>query len=172
MKFRLFGLALSLFVAFAFTACQGEGSETAKTDDAAVEAATKKIDAKKAEKPAADPVADLPKTSIEFDETVFDFGQIKDGEKVRHTYKFTNTGNEPLVLSNCKGSCGCTVPQCPKEAFAPGESGEIVVEYNSRNKGNVEGKLDQKFITVTANTEPAQSRLTIKGIVKKEEPAS
>ena len=51
-----------------------------------------------------------PTTTMEFAETTFDFGTVKDGEMVSHTYKFKNTGSEPLILSDAKGSCGCTVP--------------------------------------------------------------
>ena len=69
-----------------------------------------------------------PTTTIEFKETTFEFGEIEQGEKVSYAYKFTNTGSEPLVIKNAKGSCGCTVPKWPKEPIAPGESGELLVE--------------------------------------------
>ena len=97
-----------------------------------------------------------------FEETEFDFGTITDGEKVSHTFAFTNDGDEPLILSNAKGSCGCTVPVWPREPIAPGESGEVTVEFNSKNK---KGKRNQK-VTITANTNPPQSFLFLKGEVK------
>ena len=102
-----------------------------------------------------------PTTSIEFEESTFDFGTIDAGEKVSHVYKFKNTGNEPLVIKDAKGSCGCTVPKWPKEPVAPGDSGEILVEYNSKGK---KGK-ETKRVTLTANTSPAQTFLTITGEV-------
>lgn len=102
-----------------------------------------------------------PTTSIEFEESTFDFGTIDAGEKVSHVYKFKNTGNEPLVIKDAKGSCGCTVPKWPKEPVAPGDSGEILVEYNSKGK---KGK-ETKRVTLTANTTPAQTFLTITGEV-------
>lgn len=104
-----------------------------------------------------------PTTAVEFGESTFDFGTISEGEKVSHVYKFTNTGSEPLVISNAKGSCGCTVPQWPKTPIAPGEEGEIMVEFNSKGKT---GK-QTKRVTVTANTNPPQSFLTITGQVEK-----
>lgn len=103
-----------------------------------------------------------PTTTISFEETEFDYGVIDEGDKARHTYKFTNTGKEPLIISNAKGSCGCTVPQWPKEPIPPGGTGSIDVEFNSKGK---KGK-QSKRVTITANTDPAQTFLTIKGEVK------
>jgi len=65
-----------------------------------------------------------------FKETEFDFGTVDQGEKVTHVYKFANTGNEPLIISNAKGSCGCTVPSWPKEPIPVGGSGEIQVQFD------------------------------------------
>lgn len=106
--------------------------------------------------------SNLPKTTIQFEETVFDFGTIKQGDSKEHVFKFKNTGNEPLVIEDAKGSCGCTVPQYPKEAIAPGATGEIQVKFNSAGKSNQQ----QKTVTLTANTEPVQTILTIKAFVE------
>ncbi len=114
------------------------------------------------------PVAAGPATSIQYDQPVFDFGVIDEGEIVKHSYKFKNTGNEPLVISNCKGSCGCTVPTWPKEPIPPGGSGQITVEFNSKGKPGPQSKR----VTVTANTTPTETFIEIKGEVKgKEQPA-
>ena len=61
-----------------------------------------------------------PATTISFEEPVYDFGTRKTGEFVDHVYKFKNTGSEPLVITNAKGSCGCTVPEWPKEPIPAG----------------------------------------------------
>ncbi len=108
-------------------------------------------------------------TEMTFEETSFDFGKIMDGEKVEHVFVFTNTGNVPLMISNAKGSCGCTVPQWPKNPIAPGATGEIKVVYNSKNKGKVGGRNEKKTVTITANTDPAQTRIFIQGVVDKDE---
>ena len=76
-------------------------------------------------------------------------------------FKFTNTGSEPLLLDKCKGSCGCTVPQCPKEPIAPGAAGEIEVKFNSKGKKNNQTKT----VTINANTDPGQTILKIKAFV-------
>ncbi len=103
-----------------------------------------------------------PKTSISFEKKKHDFGEIQEGDVVTETFSFQNDGQEPLIIANAKGSCGCTVPSWPKEPIPPGESGKIDVKYNSSNKkGN-----ERKTVTITANTQPKQTRLTITADVK------
>lgn len=115
------------------------------------------------------PVAAGPATTIQYEQPVFDFGRVDEGEIVKHAYKFKNTGSEPLVISNCKGSCGCTVPTWPKEPIPPGGDGEIKVEFNSKGKPGPQSKR----VTVTANTTPTETFIEIKGEVKgKEQPAA
>ena len=94
-----------------------------------------------------------------------DVGTVVEGEKVSHTYKFKNDGQEPLILSNAKGSCGCTVPSWPREPIPPGGEGEVTVEFNSQNK---KGKRNQK-VTITANTNPPQTFIYLKGEVQGKE---
>ncbi|MFK7933756.1 MAG: DUF1573 domain-containing protein [Saprospiraceae bacterium] len=152
--FALFAVALMTSCGDDKTAAQAEAEAAVQTvqPNAAAPTAT----------PAAAPAAPAgPTTTMTFAETEFDFGTVTEGEKVAHTYAFTNTGSEPLILSNAKGSCGCTVPQWPKEPIAPGEAGEITVEFNSKNK---KGDRNQK-VTITANTNPAQSFIYLKGKV-------
>ncbi|MEM1215019.1 MAG: DUF1573 domain-containing protein [Bacteroidota bacterium] len=110
---------------------------------------------------AAPAVPAGPTTSMSFNETTYDFGTVQEGEVVAHTYTFTNTGDETLVLSDAKGSCGCTVPKWPREPIAPGASADITVEFNSKNK---KGKRNQK-VTITANTNPPQTFIYLTGEV-------
>jgi hypothetical protein len=95
--------------------------------------------------------------------TAWDFGTITEGERVEHTFKFKNTGKGNLVIASCTASCGCTIPEWPKEAIAPGESGEIKVEFNSAGKSD----LVTKDITIMANTNPVKTLLQIKVFVEK-----
>lgn len=100
---------------------------------------------------------------ITFEETTFDFGTIKEGKKVTHIFKFTNTGKTPLLIGDTRSTCGCTVPSFPKEQIKPGGKGEIKVIFNSTNK---HGK-QTKPITISANTYPRDKTLYIKGFVEK-----
>ena len=162
----LFALPL-LLVACAGGAEEGDSvgyTEMSETEAAAQKEAAeadKKMDpARDAAKPeAAAPTG--PTTSITFAENSWDFGTIDEGDVVTHVFKFTNTGDEPLILDRCKGSCGCTVPQCPKEPIAPGAEGEIEVKFNSKGKKNNQTKT----VTINANTDPGQTILKIKAFV-------
>ena len=69
---------------------------------------------------------------ITFDNIFHDFGNIKEGEIAKTIFKFTNTGDAPLIISNVKSTCGCTVPECKQPPLAPGEEGEITVGFNSQ----------------------------------------
>lgn len=113
--------------------------------------------------PQTPPVPTGPKTNMKFSESTYNFGSVTDGEKVEHIYKFKNTGNDPLIISNAQGSCGCTVPQWPKEPIAPGKSGEIKVVFDSKGKVGKQNKT----VTITANTEPATTTINITGEVLK-----
>ncbi len=108
---------------------------------------------------------ELPATVLSFDQDMHDYGDIYQDTKNEHIFTFTNTGEEPLVISNAVGSCGCTVPEYPKEPVAPGEKGEIKVVFSS---GKKEG-AQTKNVTITANTDPKQTKLTIKANVLKVE---
>jgi hypothetical protein len=114
---------------------------------------------------ASDQTANQPKTTIKFDEMKYDFGEITEGDKVHHTFTFTNTGSNPLLITNAIGSCGCTVPTYPKEPVAPGDKAAIEVQFNSTGKSD----LQNKTVTVSANTEPATTVLSITANVKKKE---
>lgn len=175
MKFRILSI-FAIAACLSFVSCK---NDPASTTDAARESlattnttTTTTQTAKPATPAPANDIPAGPLTSMEFKDSTFDYGDIKDGDKVEHTFAFTNTGSEPLIISNAKGSCGCTVPDWPKEPIAVGQTGEIKVVFNSKGKGGVDGKPDTKKVTITANTDPAQTFLTIKGKIFKEEGAS
>ena len=100
---------------------------------------------------------------LTFDHVTHDFGVITEGESVEHTFKFENTGESDLVISSCKASCGCTIPDWPREPIAPGEKGEIKVVFNSAGKSG----LVTKDITILANTNPVKSVLQIQVDINK-----
>ncbi len=95
---------------------------------------------------------------IRFDEDTHDFGRITQGEKVSHSFFFTNTGKSNLIISGASGSCGCTVPEWPKDPIKPGDKGKIDVVFNSEGKSGYQ----EKTITVVTNCEPATKVIRIK----------
>jgi hypothetical protein len=96
-----------------------------------------------------------------FERDKWEFGDIIQGEIVEYSFKFTNTGKSPLVITSAKGSCGCTVPEWPKEPIPAGESGYLKVTYDSNGRRD---KFD-KTVTITANTVPNTNLLYISGNV-------
>lgn len=98
---------------------------------------------------------------IKFDKLVHDYGSVNQGADGNCEFKFTNTGTEPLVLSNVTTSCGCTVPSWPKEPILPGKTGIIKVNYTKMNSvGTI-----SKQITVISNAKNGTIVLSIKGSV-------
>jgi len=106
---------------------------------------------------------------MEFSDVVVDYGTIVQNSEPFRVFKFTNNGNEPLVIKHAKGSCGCTVPTYPKAPILPGESNEVKVRYDTKRIGKF-----TKTVTLTTNEEVGKRVLTIKGEVLKpaEEPAA
>lgn len=98
---------------------------------------------------------------VEFKKDTHDYGDIKYGADGTCTFEFKNTGNAPLIISNAQGSCGCTVPEWPKEPINPGQSGKITVKYDTKRPGAI-----NKSVTITSNAgnEPTKV-LRIKGNV-------
>jgi hypothetical protein len=95
-----------------------------------------------------------------FESEVIDYGTIAQNADGLRVFKFTNTGNAPLIISNSKGSCGCTVPTWPKQPINPGEKGEIKVKYATNRVGPI-----NKSVTVTSNASTPTKVLRIKGNV-------
>lgn len=106
--------------------------------------------------------ADKSKAKIKFQETIFDFGNIReDGGPVTHEFTFTNEGKDPLVITGARAECGCTRPEYPKEEIAPGKSGVIKVTYNPIGRP---GGFT-KAVTVRCSGNPGKINLKIRGTV-------
>ncbi len=163
MKRLIFGFAISASI-LTLAACGSD--ESASVAETAPEQTVEPVIPGETvgTQPAAQAEAEVPSgptTQMTFAIDEYDFGKVKAGEQVTHEYPFTNTGKENLIISNAKGSCGCTVPQWPKEPIAPGKTGVIKVVFDSKSKSGPQSKR----VTITANTNPPQSFLTIKGEV-------
>ena len=106
-------------------------------------------------------VAATSLADIKFDKTVHDYGTMKQGGDGGCEFKFTNTGKEPLIISNCQGSCGCTVPSCPKEPILPGKIGIIKVQYDTKRVGPI-----SKTVSVQSNAISGTQTIQIKGTIE------
>ena len=155
-------LVVAVFFALWVTGCDQKKPETETTETE--EVAT-----------AATPVVNNPNTTnpqeiatsadapvLTFKETTHDFGTIKDGEVVKHSFEFTNTGKSPLVIESATSTCGCTVPEPPKDPILPGQSSKIEVQFSSAGKG---GTQQMKTVMIKANTQPDITQINIKANV-------
>jgi hypothetical protein len=109
--------------------------------------------------------AQTAKTSgptMTFKEETYNYGTIKAGTKVDHIFEFTNTGSEPLIISNATGSCGCTVPEYPKQPIKKGEKASIKVSFDSTGRVG----LQEKTVTIASNATSGPKVLYIKGTVE------
>ena len=140
-------LAICLVVVMAFVSCKENATSKIKTDNVAV--AAERDEASKL----------LP--VMQFAKVEHDFGTIVQGTPQETVFKFTNTGEAPLIITNASSSCGCTVPEYPKnKAIAPGESGEMLVKFNGAGQNQI-----TKTITVLTNTTKGSELLKIKAFV-------
>ena len=106
--------------------------------------------------------ADKTKGQIKFEETTFDFGNIKeDGGKVTHEFKFINEGKDPVKITDARAECGCTTPEYPKGEIKPGESGVIKVTYNPLGRPGGFTKV----VRVRCTGNPGKINLKIRGTV-------
>ncbi|MFT6882823.1 MAG: hypothetical protein ACI83W_002454 [Marinoscillum sp.] len=94
---------------------------------------------------------------ITFSETDHDFGDITQGDQVTYTFAYENTGNEPLILSDVKTTCGCTATNWDREPLAPGAKGDIKVNFNSRGKMGMQNKI----VTILSNAVNSSERVKI-----------
>ena len=170
---RKIALALSAVSLFAFTACNNaaskikdeESKKAQETNQQAENQANNQMNANMNQNQPNQQqkqVADGTEPVFNFQKESHNFGTIKEGAVAKHDFTFTNTGESPLIITNAKGSCGCTVPNWPREPIAPGETGTIHVEFNSSGRtGN-----QRKQVTIDANTVPNQKILSIRAQVE------
>lgn len=99
---------------------------------------------------------------IKFEKEAHDFGKVKQNQAAVYEFKFTNTGKEPLIISDAKGSCDCTIPDWPKQPIRPGETAVIKVKYDTKKVGPI-----NKTVTITSNARNASTaELKILGLVE------
>jgi hypothetical protein len=101
---------------------------------------------------------------ITWRDTLYEFGEVNEGDVVTKEFFFTNTGTAPLLITQAKSTCGCTIPEWPKEQIPPDSSGVVTVKFNTINRTGSQ----LKEVTIFANTFPNQSIIRLKGrVIKK-----
>ena len=149
-------LLMSALFLFGITASNAQ--EIASTTKVKTEVKKTKKAAKKSKK-AALPMVEGP--GMVFENETIDYGTIDQNANGQREFRFTNNGNKPLIIMSATGSCGCTVPDAPKEPILPGASAVIKVKYDTNRVGAF-----TKNVTVTSNAATTPKTLTIKGDVK------
>jgi len=153
-------LFLSLLAAGMLLSACNQAAKQAKTaDSAAAPQAAAGSAAATAAPAAAAVMPDGPQMKFEY--ITHDFGKIQEGDKVTYKFNFANTGKSPLIITDAVASCGCTIPTWPKAPIKPGDGGQIVVTFNSAGKKG----LQDKMVTITANTNPRQNVVHLVGEV-------
>ena len=145
-----FTIVYVLMLSLALFSCKGKA--TSKINTSNLESAKER-----------DAVISLGSAIIDFDQREYDFGEITEGELVEGTFEIINKGKVDLIITNAKATCGCTVPEWPKEAIKPGESAPLKFTFNSRGRVGKQSKT----ITLQTNSEKVNETIRIKGTVVK-----
>jgi len=157
MKKFILSIAVLVFTAFVVNA-QVSTSNKASQEQRKKEAERKKIEQKQVTKNVnTNPNA----PDIKFDKLVHDYGTLEQHGNGRCEFTFTNKGKEPLILSNVRSSCGCTVPEWPRQPILPGQSEVIKVKYDTKRIGAI-----NKSVYVYSNAKESPLTLKIKGKVQ------
>jgi hypothetical protein len=168
MKMMWLKVLMIIALAAVFTSCKDRNAEKKIAE---LESRLAELEGKKpvgptvTPSPTTQPVTDekpegpLPK--FEFKTVDHDFGTINEGQVVEYTYAFKNTGEAPLIIQGAQGSCGCTVPDWSKDPIPAGGTGYVKAKFDSQGKPNIQNKT----VTVTANTWPKQTVLRFKAMV-------
>lgn len=159
MKNSIFIVAL--LAVFTFTSCKENAADKVKEESVEVVAQGEMKSESVAQGETNTPAVPGKYPVMTFDKTEHDFGNIAQGTNVEHLFKFTNTGEAPLVVSDARASCGCTVPTFTKDPIPPGGKGEMLVKFNGTGQ-------NQRTIpvTVVANTEKGTERVSVKAFVE------
>ena len=148
IKNSISAFLIAFIIAFTLTSCDNDPSKKIKSEN--VDKSQERINT----------VFEYP--TIKFDKTNHDFGEIRDGDIVETVFTFTNSGDSDLKILNASGSCGCTVPEYPRDTpIKPGESSMIKVKFDSSNKPG----MQRKTVTLVTNTSQGKEMLNIKAFV-------
>lgn len=156
------GVIFLSMLSIAVLSCkEAEGHKDNGLEEVRIDGKTSNADIVRMPISANKPLDSVNVAKINFEETFFAFGEVQAGTIIKHTFNFKNEGNQPLLISDVRTTCGCTVPEWNKNPIAPGESDKIDVSFDTNGK---EG-MQVKKITIIANTFPAETEIEIRGFV-------
>jgi len=148
IQVSLISFIIAFVISFSITSCDSDPSKKVKKENV------------QSTKDRLKNTSDFP--VIQFDKNNHDFGEIQEGDVAETEFMFTNVGKSDLIISDASGSCGCTVPDYPKNIpIKPGESGKIKVKFDSNNRPG----MQRKAVTLITNTLQGKQILNIKSIV-------
>lgn len=156
-RFLFFGIVLSGLL----IGCQSSGGGK-RVEEIRGEGAISNADLVRNPVSADQPLDTVNVAKIAFEEMEYNFGEAYEGDILVHVFTFKNTGKIPLIISDARSTCGCTVPNWPRHPIQPGAEGQIEVRFNTSKKDGPQNKK----VTVTANTYPANTELHVFGKVK------
>ena len=149
-----------LLLVSAFSACkQNEDKKDNGLEEVRLDNKTSNADIVRMPISANKPLDTLNIPKIALDESTFVFGEVTEGAIVKHSFTFKNSGNQPLLISDVRTTCGCTVPEWNRSPIAPGVSDKINVTFDTKEKQDAQVKK----ITIIANTFPAETELILRG---------
>ncbi|MCG8476109.1 MAG: DUF1573 domain-containing protein [Cytophagales bacterium] len=154
-------IALAILAAATF-ACSGNKSTKAEESGNKLTESIQKLQENSKNQTSGEKAKKTAK--FEFEEKVYNFGKVKEGDIVTHVFKFKNTGKQPLIINNIRTTCGCTTPEYTKTPVGVDQSGKITIRFNTKHKRY----RQVKTITVFANTDPVTTVLELRGEVTPE----
>ena len=160
MSKLLFSIFLSAFI---FISCNNNnGKKDNGLDEIRLDGKTSNADIVRMPITADTPLDTNNIAKITMEETDFNFGSVNEGDVVKHTFKLKNVGNQPLLITDIRTTCGCTVPTWNKSPIAANANDQVEVKFDTKGKANEQIKK----ITIIANTFPAETELIIRGMVQ------
>jgi Protein of unknown function (DUF1573) len=153
----------AFLLAFLFISCNNNnGKKDNGLDEVRLDAKTSNADIVRMPITADTPLDTNNIAKITMEETDFNFGSVNEGDVVKHTFKLKNVGNQPLLITDIRTTCGCTVPTWNKSPITANANDQVEVKFDTKGKANEQVKK----ITIIANTFPAETELILRGMVQ------
>jgi hypothetical protein len=153
----------TFLLAFIFLSCNNNnGKKDNGLDEVRLDGKTSNADIVRMPVTANTPLDTNNIAKITMEETDFNFGSVNEGDVVKHTFKLKNVGNQPLLITDIRTTCGCTVPTWNKSPIAAKANDQVEVKFDTKGKANEQVKK----ITIIANTFPSETELILRGMVQ------